>query len=186
MPSMSRRYTQGCWKSYSHSSRLEKIIHDVIECCPKGCPDIHLFCTQQRNYWYTEADFRRHPSLNWRGHNSISNPFIYNHHYYMVCIAVQPQQTNCPTYGISLKHVESRPCPNSEVESENTYTVLKHKIRTVDQPTTLSFRLRMLKRNTETGWKTFAKTLKTKSLWRYSKCKFLLGDWCVEESRQKT
>lgn len=37
----------------------------------------------------------------------------------MVYNAVQPQQTNCPACGISLKHVTSRPCPNAQVIREH-------------------------------------------------------------------
>lgn len=37
----------------------------------------------------------------------------------MVYNAVQPQQTNCPARGISLKHVTSRPCPNAQVIREH-------------------------------------------------------------------
>ena len=33
--------------------------------------------------------------------------------------AVQPQKTNCPTCGTSLKHVQSRLCPNAEVIREH-------------------------------------------------------------------
>ena len=42
-----------------------------------------------------------------------------NHHYYIVYNAVQPQQTNCPTCGISLRHIKSRPCPNAEIIGEH-------------------------------------------------------------------
>ena len=44
---------------------------------------------------------------------------MYNHHYYTVYNTVQPQQTNCPTCGISLKHIKSRPCPDPEVIGEH-------------------------------------------------------------------
>ena len=36
-------------------------------------------------------------------------------HYHTVYFSVQPQQTNCATCGMSLKHVRCRPCPNAEV-----------------------------------------------------------------------
>lgn len=37
------------------------------------------------------------------------------HHYHETYKLLQPQQSNCPTCETSLKHVNSRPCPNPEV-----------------------------------------------------------------------
>ena len=36
-------------------------------------------------------------------------------HYHTLYSSVQPQQSNCPTCGMSLKHVKCRPCTNAEV-----------------------------------------------------------------------
>ena len=38
-----------------------------------------------------------------------------DHHYYIVYNAVQHQQTNCPTCGISLRNVKSRPGHHAQV-----------------------------------------------------------------------
>ena len=41
------------------------------------------------------------------------------HHYYTIYNLIQPQQTNCPTCGVNLKHVTSRPCPDAEVVKDH-------------------------------------------------------------------
>ena len=40
-------------------------------------------------------------------------------HYYTIYNLIQPQQNNCPTCGVNLKHVTSRPCPNAEVVKDH-------------------------------------------------------------------
>ena len=40
-------------------------------------------------------------------------------HYYTIYNLIQPQQNKCPTCGVNLKHVTSRPCPNAEVVKDH-------------------------------------------------------------------
>ena len=90
--------------------RWEKKNHDTIKCCVNGCPDVcfaHSKVTDIAGMRQILEDLPEGDTV----------PFptpLCNHHYYIVYNAVQPQQTNCPTCGISLRHIKSRPCPNAE------------------------------------------------------------------------
>ena len=102
----------------SHSPRWEKIKHDVIKCCVKGCPDI-CFAHSKVTDSDTMKQILEDKSLQIEGDTIPFPTPLCNHHYYTVYNAVQPQQTNCPTCGISLKHVKPRQCPNAELIVEH-------------------------------------------------------------------
>ena len=80
----------------------------------------YLFCTQQSNWhWDYRAYILEHADFHIEGDTIPFPTPLCNHLYYMVYNAVQPQQTNCPTCGISLKQVTFRPCPNAQVIREH-------------------------------------------------------------------
>ena len=95
----------------SHSPRWEKVKHDAIKCCVKDCPGT-CFVHSKIN---TVKQVFEDTGLQTEGDTIPFPTPLCNHHYYMVYNALQPQQTNCPTCGISLKHIKSRPCPNVEL-----------------------------------------------------------------------
>ena len=90
----------------------------MIKCCVKGCPDIS-FAHSKVTDSDTMKQILEDASLQIEGDTIPFPTPLCNHHYYTVYNAVQPQQINCPTCGISLKHVKSRPCPNAELIGEH-------------------------------------------------------------------
>ena len=102
----------------SYSPRWEKTNHDVIKCFVKGYPDVDFVHSK-----VTDIDGMRQiledTSVQIEGDTILFLTPLCNHHYYAVYNAVQSQQSNCLTCGTSLKHVKSRPCPNSELIEEH-------------------------------------------------------------------
>ena len=102
----------------SYSPRWKKINHNVIKCFVKGCPDVCFAHSK-----VTDIDRLRQiledTSLQIEGDTIPFPTPLCHHHYYTVYNAVQPQQSNCPTCGISLKQVNSRPCQNAELIGEH-------------------------------------------------------------------
>ena len=85
----------------SHSPRWEKVKHDAIKCCVKDCPGT---CFVHSKINIVKQVFED-TGLQTEGDTIPFPTPLCNHHYYMVYNALQPQQTNCPTCGISLKHI---------------------------------------------------------------------------------
>ena len=104
--------------------RWEKIHQSVTTCCVEGCASI-CFAHSKVTDTNTLKDIFEQANVHNKGDTIPFPTPLCNHHYYMVYNAVQPQQTNCPTCGISLRYVTSRPCPNAQVISEHTQATVK-------------------------------------------------------------
>ena len=82
----------------------------LTKCCVKGCPDVCFVHSKVTDACTIKRIFED-KCLETEGNIPVPTPLCL-HHYYMVYNTIQPQQTHCPTCGISLKHVPTRPCPN--------------------------------------------------------------------------
>ena len=89
----------------------------LTKCCVKGCPEVCFVHSKVTDACTIKCIFED-KCLETEGNIPVPTPLCL-HHYYMVYNIIQPQQTHCPTCGISLKHVPTRPCPNAELIGEH-------------------------------------------------------------------
>lgn len=97
----------------THVPRWEKK-KQHIKCCVKGCSELHFVLSKKTDTDKLNTIFAENRLQTEGDIIPIPTPLC-KQHYYIVYNWVQPQQTNCPTCGVSLKHVKSRQCPNPEI-----------------------------------------------------------------------
>ena len=95
----------------------EKELNKLTKCCVKGCPGVCFVHSKVTDACTIKRIFED-KCLETEGNVPVPIPLCL-HHYYMVYNIIQPQQTHCPTCGISLKHVPTRPCTNAELIGEH-------------------------------------------------------------------
>lgn len=95
----------------SHKPRWEKKV-TTQGCCIQNCNEevfvsSHMADSESMQSVLSECGFDG---------NSVPIPTpLCKHHYHEIYKLLQPQQRNCPTCEMSLKHVNCRSCPNPEI-----------------------------------------------------------------------